>query len=607
MIKKIVASIREYKKPTILSIIFVGLEAIIECLVPLAMTILVDLLYAISDIKANKSYMLTIIFEKYQIELSSLSEVTNFLIIISVILVVMAGTSLLFGFLSGNECAKASTGLAKNLREDLYKSITNFSFSNIDKFSSSSLVTRMTTDVSNVQMSFMMIIRTAIRSPLMLIFSITMAFIISPNLAWIFMIIIPVLFGVFLFIISRAMPTFTRVFKKYDKLNNSVQENISGIRTVKSFVREDYEIEKFNNANDEVRKDFTKAERIVAWNGPAMNLAIYAINLVVIFLGAKVIVNSQATALKTAGLSSLTVYGFQSLMSLTMLSMIIVMVTMSIESARRINEVLIEKPSIVNPKNPVYEVKDGSIEFNNVSFKYSEKAEKYALSNINLKIKSGMTVGILGGTGSSKTTLVNLISRLYDVTEGEVIVGGVNVKDYDIETLRHQVSVVLQKNLLFSGTIKENLRWGKEDATDEEIIAACKQSCADEFIEKFNEKYDFYVEQGGANLSGGQKQRLCIARALIKRPKVLIFDDSTSAVDTKTDAIIRKSIKEAIPNTTKIIIAQRVSSIQDSDLIICMNNGTIDGMGTHEELLKTNNIYQEVYYSQNKLASKGGN
>ena len=605
MVRKIVSCIREYKKDSILSIVFIGLEVVMECFMPLIMTVLVDLFYAIEKVTMNLSYDVDIIFSTLRV--NSMQEITTLLVFVSCILVVMAFASLLFGSLSAKFSAKASAGLGKNLRNDLYENITKFSFANIDKFSTSSLVTRLTTDVSNVQMSFMMVIRTAIRSPLMLIFSIVMTFIISPRLAWIFIIALPIVFVLLILIVLKAHPRFKKVFKKYDKLNNSVQENISGIRTVKSFVREEYEIDKFDAAASDVKKDFTSAERIVALNGPVMNLAIYTIIIVVIFVGSKLIVDTNGEALIAPALSSLLIYGFQCLMSLNMLSMIIVMISLSIESGRRIMEVLDEKSMLTNVDNPIYEVKDGSIVFDNVSFKYSENANKYALSDVNLKIDSGMTVGIIGGTGSSKTTLVNLISRLYDVSEGEIRVGGVNVKEYDMESLRNQVSVVLQKNLLFSGTIKENLKWGNENATDEEIVEACKYACASDFIEGFPDKYDTYIEQGGTNISGGQKQRLCIARALLKKPKILILDDSTSAVDTKTDAFIRNSFKKAIPNTTKIIIAQRISSIQDSDLIIVMENGKIDGIGKHEELLKTNQIYKDVYYSQNKLNEKGGN
>lgn len=587
MIKKLARSIRQYKKATILSPIFVSLEVVMECIIPLIMAKFID------EISSNNLVNIAIY---------------------SVILVTMAFLSLLFGMLSGKYCAIAASGFGANLRHDVYAKVQGFSFANIDKFSTSSLVTRLTTDVTNVQMSFMMIIRIAIRSPFMLIFSIVMAFIVCPSLAWIFVVILPVLGCVLFGIIRKAMPLFNSVFKKYDNLNSSIEENIKGIRVVKSYVREDYEKEKFNKAASNVRDDFTRAEKIVALNSPAMQFAIYVMNILVTFLGASLIIktfkgfDSEGVEmwglLSTGQLSSLLTYGMQSLMSLMMLSMIFVMITISIESAKRVVEVLDEESSIKNPLNPVMEITNGDIEFKNVSFKYKEDAEKYALRDVNLKIKSGETIGIIGGTGSSKTTLIQLISRLYDTSVGDVYVGDVNVKDYDLKTLRDGVSVVLQKNVLFSGTIKENLRWGDENASDDEIIRACKLAQADEFIQGFNDKYDTYIEQGGTNVSGGQKQRLCIARALLKKPKVLILDDSTSAVDTKTDALIRKAFKEEIPNITKIIIAQRVSSVCDADQIIVMDNGTINQIGTHEELLKTNEIYREVYESQNRV---GGN
>ena len=517
-----------------------------------------------------------------------------------VILIIMACFSLLFGALAGITAANASAGFGKNLRKDLFMAVQNFSFENIDRFSASSLVTRMTTDVTNVQMAYMMIIRTVVRAPLMLIFSLVMGFIMGGPLAFIFLFTIPVL-GIGLgLVIKKTMPLFRKVFKKYDNLNNSVQENINGIRVVKSFVREDFEMKKFNEAAEDVCADFTKAEKILALNNPMMQFCLYVVMIFVLTFGSYLVVNFGGAIIQVGQLSSLLTYSFQILMSLMMLSMIFVMVTISIESCERIVAVLEEKRTISNPENPIYEVNDGSIDFNNVSFKYSKRADRYALENINLHIKSGQTIGILGGTGSSKTSLVNLISRLYDVTEGEVKVGGVNVKDYDLVTLRDAVSVVLQKNVLFSGSIKENLRWGNKDATDEEIEEACHLACADEFIEQFPDKYDTHIEQGGTNVSGGQKQRLCIARALLKKPKILILDDSTSAVDTKTDAIIRAGFKKFIPETTKIIIAQRVSSVQDADQIIIMNNGSIEAVGTHDELLASNPIYQEVYYSQNK-------
>ncbi len=588
MFKIIARSVREYKKASILSMIFVSLEVVMECFIPLLMSYLID--------EMNHDRLDNIWFY-------------------SVVLIGMAFFSLLFGILAGKKCAYASAGLAKNLTRDMFAQISKYSFTNVDDFSSSSLVTRMTTDVSNVQMAYMMIIRTAVRSPFMLIFSVIMAFIMSPKLAWIFVIVVPFLLTGLIIVIVNAMPRFKRVFKQYDAVNESIQENISGIRTVKSFVREDYEKAKFGKAANELKINFIKAERIVALNSPLMQFSIHVLNIVVIFVGAMMIIKTSKLDpvtlepiwgdLSVGKLSSLLTYGIQSLMSLMMLSMIIAMIAMSIESIRRIVEVLDTESDILNPEHPIYEVKDGSIEFKNVSFKYRKTASKMALEDINLKINSGETVGILGGTGSSKTTLINLISRLYDTTEGEVMVGGVNVKDYDLHSLRNQVAVVLQKNLLFSGTIKDNLRWGKEDATEEEMIHACKQACAYEFIEGFKDKLDTYIEQGGTNVSGGQKQRLCIARALLKNPKILILDDSTSAVDTKTDAIIRNELKKAIPDTTKIIIAQRVASIMDSDKIIIMENGKIDAVGTHEELLATNKIYQEIYYMQNKI--NGGN
>ncbi len=583
MFKIILKSVREYKKSSILSIVFVSLEVVMECLIPLFMSYLID--------EMNHDNL-------------------KLVWIYAGALVAMAFLSLAFGILAGKQCAYASAGLAKNLTKDMFSTISKYSFKNVDDFSTSSLVTRMTTDVSNVQMSYMMIIRTAIRSPFMLIFSIVMAFIMSPKLAWIFAVVAPVLLVGLLLVILNAMPRFKKVFKRYDAVNESIQENISGIRTVKSFVREDYEKEKFGQAANELKTNFIKAERIVALNSPLMQFSIYTLNIVVIFVGAMLIINTSSIVngepvwgdLSVGKLSSLLTYGIQSLMSLMMLSMIFVMISLSIESARRIHEVLTTESDIRNPENPIYEVADGSIEFKNVSFKYQESASKMALADINLKIKSGQTIGILGGTGSSKTSLVNLISRLYDASEGEVLVGGLNVKDYDLKTLRNEVAVVLQKNLLFSGTIRENLKWGKEDATEEELLDACKQACALEFINAFPNGLDTYIEQGGTNVSGGQKQRLCIARALLKNPKILILDDSTSAVDMKTDAIIRSELKKAIPNTTKIIIAQRINSVMESDQIIIMENGKIDAVGTHEELLKNNAIYQEIYYSQNKLS-----
>lgn len=574
IIRVLKKSIREYKRDSILTPVLVAFEALVECIIPLMVANLVNRMQNGCDLSVIMRY--------------------------GVILIIMACFSLLFGALAGIKAANASAGFGKNLRKDLFVAVQNFSFENIDRFSASSLVTRMTTDVTNVQMAYMMIIRTVVRAPLMLIFSLIMGFIMGGRLALIFLFTIPVL-GIGLgLVIKKTMPLFRKVFKKYDNLNNSVQENINGIRVVKSFVREDFEKKKFNEAAEDVCGDFTRAEKILALNNPMMQFCLYVVMIFVLTFGSYLVVNFGGNIIQVGQLSSLLTYSFQILMSLMMLSMIFVMVTISIESCERIVSVLEEKRTISNPKNPIYEVNDGSIDFDNVSFKYSKRADRYALENINLHIKSGQTIGVLGGTGSSKTSLVNLISRLYDVTEGEVKVAGVDVRDYDLVTLRDAVSVVLQKNVLFSGSIKENLRWGNKDATDEEIEEACHLACADEFIEQFPDKYDTHIEQGGTNVSGGQKQRLCIARALLKKPKILILDDSTSAVDTKTDAIIRAGFKKFIPETTKIIIAQRVSSVQDADQIIIMNNGSVEAIGTHDELLASNPIYQEVYYSQNK-------
>lgn len=574
IIRVLKKSIREYKRDSILTPILVAFESLTECFLPLMVATLVNKMQNGCDLSVIVKY--------------------------GVILVIMACFSLLFGALAGITAANASAGFGKNLRKDLFVAVQNFSFENIDRFSASSLVTRMTTDVTNVQMAYMMIIRTVVRAPLMLIFSLIMGFVMGGRLALIFLFTIPVL-GIGLgLVIKKTMPLFRKVFRKYDNLNNSVQENINGIRVVKSFVREDFEMKKFNTAAEDVCNDFTRAEKILALNNPMMQFCIYVVMIFVMTFGSFLVVNFGGAIIQVGQLSSLLTYSFQILMSLMMLSMIFVMVTISMESCERIVAVLEEKHTISNPENPIYEVKDGSIDFNNVSFKYSKRADRYALANINLHIKSGQTIGILGGTGSSKTSLVNLISRLYDVTEGEVKVAGVDVRDYDLVTLRDAVSVVLQKNVLFSGSIKENLRWGNKEATDEEIEEACHLACADEFIEQFPDKYDTHIEQGGTNVSGGQKQRLCIARALLKKPKILILDDSTSAVDTKTDAIIRGGFKKFIPETTKIIIAQRVSSVQDADQIIIMNNGSIEAIGTHDELLASNPIYQEVYYSQNR-------
>ncbi len=578
MTNRIIGCIREYKKQTLLSPFFIALEVITECIMPFIIAKL------ITQIENGCS-------------LGVIAKYGGFLLVI-------AFSALIFGVLSGRYAAIASCGFAKNLRKDLFYAVQDYSFTNIDNISSSSLVTRLTTDVTNVQHAFMMIIRVALRSPLMLIFSFTMALAISPKMSLLYAFAIPVL-GAGLFAIMRgAMPIFKKVFKKYDRLNNSIQENVSGMRVVKAYVREDFETKKFASASGDVRDDFTRAEKILALNSPLMQFVIHVIVTLLCIIGAKLIITTNSTALTVGELSSLMVYGAQIFQSLMMVSMIFVMISMALESAKRINEVLEEKSTITNPENPVYEVKDGSVEFDNVSFKYFEDSKKHALKNVNLKIKSGETVGIIGGTGSAKTTLIQLISRLYDANEGKVLVGGKNVKDYDIQSLRNQVSVVLQKNVLFSGTIKENLRWGDKNATDEEIIKVCKLAQADEFIQSFPDKYDTYIEQGGTNVSGGQKQRLCIARALLKKPKILILDDSTSAVDTKTDSLIQRAFKEEIPDTTKIIIAQRISSVKDADKIVVMENGMIDAVGTHDELLGTNEIYTEVYTSQNKAGEE---
>ena len=559
MIKQLSACIREYKKPTIMTLLLIVCEVVIECLIPFMTANLVN------RIKAGTA--MADIFQT------------------GGILVFMALLSLFCGGVAAFTCAKASTGFAKNLRHDIFQKIQTYSFENIDKFSSSSLVTRLTTDVSNVQMAYMMVIRTAVRSPLMLIFAIFMAWKMGGALAGTFVVVVPVL-GIGLYTISRkAMPAFRRVFRKYDKLNESIEENIRAMRVVKGFSREDYEKEKFKNAADNICVDFTKAERIVALNSPLMQLCLYFNMIFVLIVGSKLTITSKGTLLDVGQISAMLTYAMQILMSLMMLSMIYVMITMSMESIKRICEVLSEESVLKNPENPVTAVPDGSIDFEHVNLKYSKTAKKFALSNINIHINSGMTIGIIGGTGSSKSSLVQLIPRLYDATEGVVKVGGINVKEYDLKTLRDSVAMVLQKNLLFAGTIKENIRWGNEHATDEEIIEACKLAQADSFISTFENGYDTFIEQGGTNVSGGQKQRLCIARALLKKPKILILDDSTSAVDTKTDAQIRAGFKSFIPETTKIIIAQRISSVEDADMIIVMDNGQITSIGTHEELL----------------------
>ena len=521
------------------------------------------------------------------------------------LLVLLAIVSLVFGAAAGITCSHASCGFAKNLRHDLFYKIQTFSFANIDDFSSSSLVTRLTTDITNVQQAFMMMIRIAVRSPLVLVFAFVMAFAMGGSVAMVYLVIIPILgFGLF-YIIHLVRPIFSRVFHKYDALNESVEENVSGMRVVKSFVREDYEKSKFARAAQDVCADFTRAEKLLAFNNPMMNICVNGAFVVIIYLGSKIIITTQGQAFDIGQMSSIFTYGFQILMSLMQLSMIFVMVTMADESARRIDEVLEATPTIKAPAEPIREVADGSIDFDDVSFKYSARAERQALSGIDLHIKSGETIGIIGGTGSAKSTLVNLIARLYDATEGRVRVGGVDVRDYDLDTLRKQVAMVLQKNVLFSGTIAENLRWGDPDATDEEVREAAHLACADEFVDTFPKGYDTWIEQGGSNVSGGQKQRLCIARALLRRPKVLILDDSTSAVDTKTDAKIREGLASYLPGTTKLIIAQRISSVQDADRIIILEGGRIAQIGTHEELLKTSEIYRETFNSQNKMTKEG--
>lgn len=574
MLKTLGKSVREYKKPALLTPLLVTLEVIMEVVIPLLMANLID-----KGIYAGQM---------------------NEILKIGVMLVVASLLSLAFGILSGITASKASAGFAKNLRKDLYYKIQDFSFTNIDKFSTSSIVTRLTTDVSYVQMAFQMLTRIVVRTPLMLIFSLIMSFSINAKLALIFLALMPVI-GITLYVImSKAHPIFERVFKKYDVLNNVVEENTNGIRVVKSYLLEESEKKKFGNISNEIYVDFSKAQRLMSLTNPVMQFSMYLAIILISWFGAKIIVTTNMVDLEVGQLTSLITYGIRLLSSLMMLAMLLVMSTMARNSAERIYEILIEKPDLANPKKPIKEVKNGSIEFKNVSFSYVGNKKKECLKNINIQIKSGETVGIIGGIGSGKSTLVSLIPRLYDATEGKVEVGGKDVKQYDIETLRNNVSVVLQKNVLFSGTIKENLKWGDKDATDEEMVRACKLAQADNFIEEFPDKYDTNIEQGGTNVSGGQRQRLCIARALLKKPQILILDDSTSAVDTKTDSLIRKAFKEEIPNTTKIIIAQRIASVQDADKIIVLDNGTVNGIGTHEELLKSNEIYREVYESQVK-------
>ena len=573
MFKKLAKYVKEYKKSAILTPIFVILEVVMEVIIPLLMAQIIDVGIQNGDVK-------------YILEIGGL-------------LIVSAILSLTFGMLSGRFAAKASAGYAKNLRKEMFHKVQDYSFENIDKFSTSSLVTRMTTDVTNVQMAFQMIIRILVRGPIMMIFALLMVISISAKLSLVFFVAIPVLGFILFYIARKAHPNFEKVFKKYDKLNRVVQENVSAIRVVKAYVREDHEKEKFKEVNGEVYSYFKKAEKIIAFNGPVMQFTIYTCILLISWIGSQLIVGG---AMGTGELSSIITYAWQILSSLMMLSFVFVMIIMAQSSAERILEVIEEEPTLKNKEKTVKEVKDGSIKFENVSFRYSDEQDEnaYALEDINLDIKPGETIGIIGGTGSSKSTLVQLIPRLYDVTKGSVKVGGVDVRDYDIETLREEVAMVLQKNVLFSGTIAENLRWGKQNADQEELEEACKLAQADGFIKEFPSKYDTVLDQGGTNVSGGQKQRICIARAILKQPKILILDDSTSAVDTKTDALIRKAFREKIPNTTKIIIAQRVSSIEDADQIIVLNDGKIDGIGTSEELLKSNEIYREVYESQTK-------
>ncbi len=592
-IKLVLKSVREYKWLALITPFFMVGEAGAETSIPYVMSLLTDDI-ANGNIAAND-------YSRIWLYVG--------------LLLGLAVLSILCGIFGGIFAAKASAGLAKNLRHDLYTKLQSFSFANIDKFESSSLITRTTTDIQNATMAFQMCIRIVVRAPLLLIFSMLMAFLSGGQLAWVFVVLIPVVAVAFVLIVIFAMPIFRKVFKRYDNLNKTVQENVAGIRVVKSYVREEYEQQKFTKSSTDIAKDFIKAETIVALNQPVLNTCIHLSNIAILVIASYIMLNNATydpvsktfnygTTITPGSMSACITYGLQVMVALMMISMIIVMLVMSLESIRRIGEVLEEVPTIQNPENPVKEVKDGSVSFSNVSFKYFEGAEKNALENINIEIKSGQFVGILGSTGSGKTSLVNLISRLYDVTEGELLVGEVNVKNYDLITLRDNVSVVLQKNVLFSGTIASNLRWGNENATEEELLHACEIAQANEFISKLPEGLNTKIEQGGTNVSGGQKQRLCIARAILKKPKILILDDSTSAVDTKTDSLIRKGLKEIIPDTTKIVVAQRISSIQDADQIIILDNGTINAIGTHEELLKNNEIYQEVYYSQNKKGGK---
>ena len=572
--RKLLPSVREFKTPAILTIALIILEVFIEVVIPF---LTADMVNAIKDGEPLQGVVKTGLF-----------------------LVLLAVLSLSCGATAGYTGSKASSGFARNLRHDVFCRVQEFSFENIDRFSSASLVTRMTTDIGNVRMAFMMIIRIAIRAPLMFVFAIVMAYIMGGALATTFVVLVPVLVAGLIAITRRAMPAFRAVFRKYDKLNESIEENVRAMRVVKGFAREDYEKEKFGAASQNICRDFTYAERLVALNSPLMQACLYFNMVFVLLVGSKLIISNRGTTIDVGQLSAMLTYGFQILMSLMMISMIYVMLTISAESIKRLAEVLSEQPTLSNPADPVFEVADGSIDFTDVAFKYSREAKNYALWDVDLHIPSGATVGILGGTGSSKTTLVQLIPRLYDVTEGCVKVGGRDVREYDLEALRNQVAVVLQKNELFSGTIRDNLRWGDPNATDEEMEAACRLAQADEFIRSFPDGYDTKIEQGGSNVSGGQKQRLCIARALLKKPKILILDDSTSAVDTHTDALIRAGFRSYIPETTKIIIAQRVASVQDADMILVMDNGRIVASGTHEELMEKSEIYREIYLQQNK-------